>query len=45
MMEASNSHKSYTGSLEFRGPSIYDVHTDGEGIRLRWTHADGGGEG
>jgi len=24
-----------------RGSSIYDVHT--EGVRLRWTHADGGG--
>ena len=22
------------------GPSIYDVHT--EGVRLRWTHVDGG---
>ena len=19
------------------GPSIYDVHTEGEGVRLRWT--------
>ena len=29
-----------------KGPSIYDVHTDrGRGIRLRWTHVDGGGEG
>ena len=23
-------------------PSIYDVHTDGERVRLRWTHVDGG---
>ena|SRR6218665_2644248 len=23
-----------------QGPSIYDVHT--EGVRLRWTHVDGG---
>ena len=23
------------------GPSIYDVHTEGEGVRLRWTHVDG----
>src|SRR6218665_1542177 len=23
-----------------KGPSIYDVHTEGE--RLRWTHVDGG---
>ena len=28
-----------------KGPSIYDVHTEGEGIRLRWTHVDGGGGG
>ena len=28
----------------YKGPSIYDVHTDGkEGVRLRWTHVDGGG--
>src|SRR6218665_2644568 len=26
-----------------RGPSIYDVHTEEEGVRLRWTHVDGGG--
>src|SRR6218665_4006656 len=25
-----------------KGPSIYDVHTEGRGIRLRWTHVDGG---
>src|SRR6218665_3101363 len=25
------------------GPSIYDVHTEGGGVRLRWTHVDGGG--
>src|SRR6218665_1486794 len=25
------------------GPSIYDVHREGEGVRLRWTPADGGG--
>ena len=24
------------------GPSIYDVHMEGEGVRLRWTHVDGG---
>ena len=24
------------------GPSIYDVHTEGEGVRLIWTHVDGG---
>ena len=28
-------------SLCGMGPSIYDVHT--EGVRLRWTHVDGGG--
>ena len=28
-----------------RGPSIYDVHTEGGGwVRLRWTHVDGGRE-
>src|SRR6218665_2161047 len=26
-----------------RGPSIYDVHKEGGGVRLRWTHVDGGG--
>src|SRR6218665_2351847 len=25
------------------GPSIYDVHTEGDGVRLRWTHVDGRG--
>jgi len=26
-----------------KGPSIYDVHTEGRGgTRLRWTHVDGG---
>ena len=25
-----------------RGPSIYDVLTEGEGVRFRWTHVDGG---
>ena len=25
-----------------KGPFIYDVHTEGEGVRLRWTHVDGG---
>src|SRR6218665_1070512 len=30
--------------LSAMGPSIYDVHTEGEGgVRLRWTHVDGGG--
>ena len=29
----------YQGVL---GPSIYDVHTEGRGVRLRWTHVDGG---
>jgi len=24
------------------GPSIYDVHTKGKGVRLRWTHVNGG---
>ena len=24
-------------------PSIYDVHTEEEWVRLRWTHVDGGG--
>ena len=24
-----------------KGPSIYDVHKEGEGVRLRWTHVDG----
>src|SRR6218665_1356882 len=28
-----------------QGPSIYDVHTEGEGVRLRWTHVDEGGGG
>src|SRR6218665_582409 len=27
---------------EDKGPSIYDVHTEGEVVRLRWTHVDGG---
>ena len=27
----------------YKGPSIYDVHTEGEGVRLRWMHVDGGG--
>ena len=27
------------------GLSIYDVHTEGGGVRLRWTHVDGGSEG
>jgi len=27
---------------EPKGPSIYDVHTEGERVRLRWTHVDGG---
>src|SRR6218665_3355452 len=26
-----------------KGPSIYDVHKEGEAVRLRWTHVDGGG--
>src|SRR6218665_498840 len=26
-----------------KGPSIYDVHTVGEGVRLRWMHVDSGG--
>ena len=26
------------------GPFIYDVHTEGKGVRLRWTHVDGGEE-
>jgi len=26
---------------EYR-PSIYDIHTDREGVRFRWTPADGG---
>ena len=26
-------------------PSIYDVHTEGEEVRLRWTHVDGGSGG
>jgi len=25
-----------------KGPSIYDAHTEGEGVRLRWAHVDGG---
>src|SRR6218665_3811219 len=29
--------------LYLKGPSIYDVHTEGEEVRLRWTPADGGG--
>src|SRR6218665_2361401 len=24
-----------------KGPSIYDVHTEGEGVRLRWTGMGG----
>src|SRR6218665_2864286 len=31
------------GCLQQKGPSIYDLHTEGEGVRLRWTHVDGGG--
>ena len=31
--------------LSDNGPSMYDVHTEGEGVRLRWTHVDGGGGG
>src|SRR6218665_2672468 len=30
-------------SISLKGPSIYDVHTEGEGVRLRWTHVGGGG--
>ena len=26
-----------------KGPSTYDVQTEGVGVRLRWTHVDGGG--
>src|SRR6218665_2899459 len=26
-----------------KGPSIYDVHKEGEAVRLRWTHVDGEG--
>ena len=26
-----------------KGPSIYDVHKERGGVRLRWTHVDGGG--
>ena len=29
-------------SLGLKGPSIYDVHTEDEGVMLRWTHVDGG---
>ena len=29
--------------ISYRGPSISDVHTEGEWVRLRWTHVDGGG--
>jgi len=25
-----------------KGSSIYDVHTEGSGVRLRWMHVDGG---
>jgi len=31
-----------TGLELYRGPSIYDVHT--EGVRVRWTHVDEGRE-
>jgi len=27
--------------ITVKGPSIYDVHTEGVGVRLRWTPADG----
>ena len=30
-------------TLSHKGPSIYDVHMEGGGVRLRWTHVDGGG--
>ena len=26
-----------------KGSSIHDVHTEGGGVRLRWTPVDGGG--
>src|SRR6218665_3857876 len=29
-------------SVMHMGPSIYDVHTEGERVRLRWTHVDWG---
>src|SRR6218665_402789 len=29
---------------DIKRPSIYDVHTEGEGVRLRWTHVGGGGQ-
>ena len=25
-----------------KGPSIYDVHTEGQGVGLRWIHEDRG---
>jgi len=31
------------GASSSKGPSIYDVHTEGEGVRLSWTHVDGEG--
>jgi len=33
----------HPASISVKGPSIYDVHTEGEGVRLRWTHMDGEG--
>jgi len=32
-----------TTELCHKGPSIYDVQMEGEGIRLKWTPADGEG--
>src|SRR6218665_114798 len=32
-----------SSSVNTWGPSIYAVHTEGGGVRLRWTHVDGGG--
>jgi len=29
-----------TWNYLYKGPSIYDVHTEGEGVKPRWTHVD-----
>jgi len=33
----------FQDGLTGKGPSIYDVHMGGEGVRLMWTHVDWGG--
>jgi len=33
----------FSSAFPVRRPSIYDVHTEGEGVKLRWTYVNGGG--